>query len=514
MPLIFGDYSINVLNGPSEINILVQNDIPNYNQYFNNNTIILFGESHTLDYFRPCNRGSNCDELLTDFILKLNIFAEHIRTEFYVEGFMDSIHIKPKIFKQTISDEQLAINQQFLEKKQHALLLYRGDLPETSGKSLSEKKQIATSYFNELPYFSTSNMRELKSLYEGCFYKKIKTNPNLCLSNNIIWQFADIRQSFQYTQYIDLENFIINYESFNDFLYLFYENNGQLTEYMCLTFLDDLYSKGINFLDYLRMLLFCIRDTEEYIHELMLTSIIQKQLSKINENIRHIFSEESFIELFKYYRLEYSKNDDNEYDSSKHAKLVDLIKLFINYLFSNEYKDKNGKKNALDEINSIGNFNDDEWFASKDFHVGITGAILDMYFILRINKENPSVESNTKLVLGYFGSYHVSGITYYLSSIIKTHKLLYNYKSLHGEIFRINITDDINLNTIMNYNSQSLIVHPTIQNINSPVNMNEIDGGRKKYYSKKGKNKSKKGKNKSKKGKNKSKKRKNKSKKE
>ena len=39
------------------------------------------------------------------------------------------------------------------------------------------------------------------------------------------------------------------------------------------------------------------------------------------------------IELFKYYRLEYSKNDDNEYDSSKHAKLVDLIKLFNALLF-------------------------------------------------------------------------------------------------------------------------------------------------------------------------------------
>jgi hypothetical protein len=90
-----------------------------------------------------------------------------------------------------------------------------------------------------------------------------------------------------------------------------------------------------------------------------------------------------------------------------------------------------------------------------------------------------------------------------LCSIIKTHKLLYNYQSLDGEIFRINITDDINLNTIMNYQSQSLIVHPTIQNIKPPINMADIDGGRKKRknYSKK---KKKKRKNKSRKRKNKS----------
>jgi len=503
MPLIFGDYSIEVLNGPSRMNILLQNDIPGYNQYFNNNTIILFGEFHTLAYFQPCNGAPNCNELFTDFILKLNVFAEHIKTEFYVEDFIDSQHTKQSILKQTISAEQMSINEQFLKKKRRALLLYRGDLPETSGKSLSEKKQIATSYFNLLPNFSTSNMSELIGLYEGCFYKTHRTNPNLCPYNNIIWQFADIRQTFKYTKYIDLENFIINHESFYDFLYLFYQNNGQLTDDMCLIFLDELASKGIDFLEYLKILLFSITDLEQYVHELMLTSIIQKQLSKINENIRHIFSEESFIELFKYYRLEFAKNDDNEYDNSKHVKLIKLIELFISYIISNEYNDEIQRKKSLDDINLIGNFNDDEWNASSYFHVTITTAILDMYFILRINKENPRGELNTKLVLGYFGSGHIIGITYYLCSIIKTHKLLYNYQSLDGEIFRINITDDINLNTIMNYNSQSLIVHPTIQNINPPINMADIDGGRKKRknYSKK---KKKKRKNKSRKRKNKS----------
>jgi hypothetical protein len=504
MPLIFGDYSINVLNGPSKINILVQNDVPSYNQYLNNNTIILFGESHTLDYFQPCNGAPNCDELFTDFILKLNDFAKHIRTEFYVEEFMNSRYIKPKNNKYNISDKQIDTNQQFLQKKQRALMLYRGDLPETSGKSLSEKKQIATNYFSQLPFFSTSNLHELIGLYEGCFYKKLRTNPNFCPYNNIIWQFADIRQTFDYKQYIDLENFIINHEAFHDFLYLFYQNNGQLTEDMCLIFLDDLASKEIDFLDYLKILLFSITDLEGYIHELMLTQIVQKQLSKINENIRHIFSEKSFIELFKYYRLEFSRNADNEYDSSKNAKLVNLIELFITYLISIDYKDETGKKKALDDINSIGNFNDDEWNASKEFHIGITTGILDMYFILRINKEIPPGGRNTKLVLGYFGAFHVAGIMHYLCVIIKTHKLLYHTQSLDGEIFRINITDDINLNTIMNYQSQSLIVHPTVQNINPHINMADIDGGRKKRknYSKK-----KKRKNKSKKRKNKSKKR-------
>ena len=191
MPLIIGDYSINVLIGPSHINILVQNDIPSYNQYLNNNTIILFGESHTLDYFQPCNGAPNCDELITDFILKLNVFAEHIRTEFYLEEFMDSYYIRPKDFKQTKNARQIEIDNttavKFLEKKRHALLLYRGNLPETADKSLIEKKKIATKYNNLLPHFSKSNMQELIHLYDGCFYKPFRTNHNLCPYNNIIW---------------------------------------------------------------------------------------------------------------------------------------------------------------------------------------------------------------------------------------------------------------------------------------------------------------------------------------
>ena len=63
------------------MNVLIQNlDIPI------NNTIILFGEAHTLDNYRPYS-DPDCSELLTDYIHKLNIFANYVRTEFYLEEF-------------------------------------------------------------------------------------------------------------------------------------------------------------------------------------------------------------------------------------------------------------------------------------------------------------------------------------------------------------------------------------------------------------------------------------------
>ena len=52
--------------------------------------------------------------------------------------------------------------------------------------------------------------------------------------------------------------------------------------------------------------------------------------------------------------------------------------------------------------------------------------------------------------MGYFGSNHLSNITYYLCVIINTHQVLTHYESADGDIFRINITDNIDLNKIMN----------------------------------------------------------------
>ena len=55
MPLIFGDYSTSVINGPSSMSVLVQNDNPEFDN-LNKNTIILFGEIHTLKHYEPCKK--------------------------------------------------------------------------------------------------------------------------------------------------------------------------------------------------------------------------------------------------------------------------------------------------------------------------------------------------------------------------------------------------------------------------------------------------------------------------
>ena len=75
-----------------------------------------------------------------------------------------------------------------------------------------------------------------------------------------------------------------------------------------------------------------------------------------------------------------------------------------------------------------------------------------MYFILRINKETPPGGRNTKLVLGYFGSNHVNGITFYLTEIVQTHTCPYKYMldtTTDIQVAQVDITDNININDIM-----------------------------------------------------------------
>ena len=84
----------------------------------------------------------------------------------------------------------------------------------------------------------------------------------------------------------------------------------------------------------------------------------------------------------------------------------------------------------------------------------ISGVILDIYFILRINKQDGNRygvgvgdEPNRKLVIGYFGTNHVMSLNHFFTNIIKTHKLQEDVgKDAEGNR-RLEISRDIDLNT-------------------------------------------------------------------
>jgi hypothetical protein len=434
MPLVFGGHSISVINGPREMNVLVQNF---NNQHLNNNTIILFGETHTLDFYQPCEEYTNCDELITDFVRKLNNFARFIRTEFYIEDFLEYQYLRKNI---------PAVQQQLIEKEiirdKNAVLKYL----ETTHFPLKEQREMFKASLR-LRNFLESNMTAMKILYNGCFYKNIKNKPNVCLYNNIIWQYADVRTSNLYSlnNLPDYDNFLNNSQGYSILLNAFY-NNVVFTED---TF-DNAFVKQTKFklIDVLIILQLTLYDLDEYVRRLMRTKYIKKQRDKINPHIRGLFSDESFIELFKVSRLQVAGTNDNVYDENIHRKLIQLIDLFIKYL--NPESDAGQREEYLIQINSMEKFTLDEWKKSEWFHSAIEMSVLDVYFILRINKENTIGESTQKLVLGYFGSNHLSNITYYLCVIINTHQVLTHYESEDGDIFRINITDNIDLNKIMN----------------------------------------------------------------
>jgi len=447
MPLIFGPYSTSVINGPSSMSVLVQNDNPEFDN-LNKNTIILFGEIHTLEHYEPCEKYDVCDELITDFISKLNMFAIHTRIDFYTEFFLESQYLDP-----TTPFVIEKYTNEFIRNKNDILkFIEPSDTTTLVDRERDLKRKNLT-----LRGFLKSNMTAMNILYNGCFYKGYKKKTDICPYNNIIWQYADLRKSKTYkTKNIDYTNFSGHTHGYEMFLKSKRNTlalDHELIEEYCT--LDG----TAKVIDVLRILHLSLTNLNAFVINLMQTPLIKKQRDKINKNIRELFSVESFIKLFYDTRLQFailpnsqsnSQSNSDEYDKRKHSKLITFIELLITYLDTQSIVVRN---DILFQLNSIESFTDEEWDSSQWVHVGIGLSILDMYFILRINKEEDNNTINEKLVLGYFGVNHLDNITYYLCVIIQTHRLLKHYEN-EDDVFRINITDNIDLNKIMNYGSK------------------------------------------------------------
>jgi len=488
MPLIFDKFSIKTINGPTHMNVLIPNET---NIHINKSTILLFGETHNLLNYRPCD-NPDCSELQLDFIERLDKFAKYFRTEFYFEKFFNTRE------EFSLDENKIKYYKKHYKEKRDAVYKLRNN----PNSSILHNRSIKQ---NLLFQGERSILTEFNNLYEGCFNKNLSNIKDLCPYNNIIWQYADARKTYYYTKKTrDYSNFLEaeTHPMFMLFMKLFYikrggvllDNNRKLmtlddrefegfrysydkdspniiTEKDLLAFDEEMENSNArwNALPFLEMLLVALTDVDQYITNLLDVRIIKKQLNKMKPEVKEIFTKQSFIDLFIWYkRFLYGPEDYKNIDKYDILeKMKKLIKLSLDY-----YREDNKlkKEQIIESINNIPNFTEHELMKSEYSLFAIGASTLDIYFILRINKEY----KDPRLILGFFGSNHVLGITHYFTEIVKTHYLAHSYTNKINSIgtkdakIEIPDTDIINLNEITgaevpntsDSSSRELIVHP------------------------------------------------------
>jgi hypothetical protein len=510
MPLIFDKYSINTINGPYQMNVLIQK--PEVSDKINN-TIILFGETHTLEKYRPCN-DPDCSEILTDYIYKLNIFANYVRTEFYLEEF-DLYYTNSR---DSINTQTGRKNQMLKNAKAESDFTY--NLRTNPDIEISTLRNIPQGFVDTSRKSNISNMIEMRKIYKLCFNKTEKTNPEYCRYNNIIWQYADIRSTNKYNIY-DIST-IFNLDTMYNTLLDIFQNKTQtpIDNYSLLDIIEFLdINMLISFLNNLKIIL---TDIPQYVNMLLDTTFIKKQFLKLDTSVKDIFTVESFVRLVLWYKALLFSDNTTQNVPENYVLLIDKL---IEYYKIVELDTPNSEAKLLKiitDINNIPIFTTPEFKIVRYYHSAIPSSVLDIYFILRIYKEN--IDRTKVFINGYFGSNHVDGITYYLTEIVQTHTCPYKYvldTTNDIKIAQVDIPDNININEIMNIPVEDiqdakdlgmLIVHPN-PTPEQEKSIRDIDGGKKnktKIKNNKNKNKTK---TKTKKNKTKTKTKKNKTKK-
>jgi hypothetical protein len=246
----------------------------------------------------------------------------------------------------------------------------------------------------------------LRDNYNTCFNKKIKENDlNYyklnCPTENIRWQRGDAR--FHY-----YKNYKYTLESFSDYLYELIEKNEDEE-----TFEFKLFNIEINYPNYKKYLkiLRHLFDSDffDYIKQY---SSVYKQMKKIDiPFIKDNF--ENWVAVYMKYiinrikpKLKITKNE--------YIKFLDKIEKCL------EFKNKKDIKDLI-------------LFKNKYRHklrhslISINTAFLDLYFLLRTFKK-PQGSKKTFISIGYFGAYHTENIKYFLTHIMKSYDIVYEYK--------------------------------------------------------------------------------------
>lgn len=481
MPVIIDDNIVQNLNGPT-CAIFLEQTIQN--EQLNNNYLILLGDTHSTDNFEPCYNDPNCTELQTDFIKMLNTFASTTRVDFYIEFFLEKFKVNvPTSSRESIKkgfvQEQLFYDN--LRNNPELRTLSKNE-PRAQYIISEEEKNI-----NKKPYMvkGRSNMTEINSMYASCFYKNFK--QELCPYKNIIWQYADARKTNKYNQNDDIESISYSSNFFAKFLIETFtesQTREKITSETITNLAYDADGERVNLIDLLTNIQLVINSSENYIDKLLARPIFQKQLSKMNEEAKSIFTKESFVMLVNKY-----KDFFQSIDFTGLKTIIDLLLEFINLYpvgtvdFNKNLEQENDilvKLNSLSFENNILT-----QYGYITFAVG--NCAMDIYFILRIYKKDTEEETNKKLVLSYFGSIHSNILAYYFTDIVKTHITNLNIKSPEN-LRRISIPDTstIDLNKILQHEiiTQTSIVSPVAPIVSpvAPINFEQqtAKGGRKK----------------------------------
>ena len=493
MPLILGSHVINAINGPRQMNLLVKNAGADEN--INNNTIILFGEKHDYGAYSPCMDGEDCLEIQSEFIHFLNEFAATHRTDFYLEEFFKSS--KSNEFPNPITDLDIAGMTGYKNRTRDStfkmLETERTKYIEKYKTFRDSSQQTAPPSYELVTEGKTrSSMVDFDKIYEMCF-NKITKNYDLsrttfynaayynCPYKNIIWQYADVRRTNKYISQFTIENLDLFHQMLvspkilslfylkkgsntaelnehvkklnveivdtllqedydeTDSSHIFFENSPLFTkkdlESINMYFIRNIAGKqSASLYEVLSMYVNAITTPQSFIEHLLESPIIKKQLNKIDERIRHLFSVESFVQYLNW--CKHTNEDAQPFigDTNLFQELLNLLLEYYNPANDSLTPDE---KNALEErvlrdINAMRNFTDHEYSVAKMAYIITDSVTLDIYFILRINKRIP--DGNNKLVVGYFGNAHNNGITHYLTEILRSHDLQARYGGIDGTL--------------------------------------------------------------------------------
>ena len=450
MPLILNGRSFANINGPVDIHCLR----PITNKAINFNYIILFGDEHNQRNYIPCgtddieNNGlTECNEMATDFLNELNIFARTTRTDFYLESF--------KLYEGSIHDTTSIKNSSSVisSNMMNFINAKYNKTTRENAKTLKSHKLLNT-------YFK-SNMLEIGNLIAPCYYPTT-IKPEHCVYKQILWHTSDPRQSKAFypvkrgQPYTRIE---LTGSLFSKVLMVLKHENPDPQEDDGSDMYDDspLLVKDIKnrFAEFsfdttngFNNMLMLINNPSAFFNLLINSRLINKQYIKMNTYSNGLFTIASFVKHYNYWMNNILERHRDIFTNAA-RELTELLELFnLFYNGPNKYD-----ANILEEINKIILNNTTKINYMNHLISACNGSVLDIYFILRINKvDHIDYKSNTKLVCGYFGANHGKALTNYFTRIIKTHITDYNYDS-HTD----------------NQNSQRRIVY-----INKTINLDNI----------------------------------------
>jgi len=443
MPLIINSTSIDYLNGPTNFVFLT----PPRSSVFNYN-IILLGDEHSSRNYTPCSSSQdvlNCYDTI-QFVELLNRFALRQRVDFYTESIIGSTSKKTMRLPETYNNTIGITEAQFAARN-----YYNTQFSPKSKRRIDTQRR---KYPGEW-----SDMLILNRGTSACYHKDNYKKTDLCPFKNIYWHFSDMRKSLKVSldagiqkllpifEYIQKKTLSLNifkkvmsnyshslnysYEQLLDIFNMFkqiIENNSQV-------FIESLFTHGSPF----------------YIHQL------KKQFDKILPEMKSVVTMESFYKYFDFYiNSRVDGEPINLLENQEEYKVIveilqDLIdipkNIYVDALFERLSPDSETYLTSL--FTKLNTYTISPRVLKVIPAISLNTEIFipDIYFIMRIFKQESDKFDSNKLIISYMGYNHNVGIQYYLTTFCG-YRINYEQRTEPG-IRRIPIFETINLNLLL-----------------------------------------------------------------